>query len=227
MSAMDPVLTKDEIKRTYQTWAELNYGEGAKTKTVTQKKYNRIAAFLRGDEPATTENAKFRFWLKAKGFKLGPEKDKEGNSEGSFDDVIYVPVKSPESSGMIVDRGYKRVAVVEDFFDIIYAVHVESDCKGGKHAGQKRTYKAIAETYAFLPREAVSRFLMNCSDCLKRMHLSPNNTNEPSLTNSGPVASEDTAIDYNMPITTTYLTKINRLRYDIVGEVGIVRTGCW
>ncbi|XP_071964255.1 nucleolar protein 4-like isoform X2 [Antedon mediterranea] len=123
-----------------------------------------------------------------------------------------------ESSGMIIDRGYKRVAVVEDFFDIIYAVHVESDCRGGKHAGQKRTYKAIAETYAFLPREAVTRFLMNCSDCLKRMHLSPNNANEPSPTISGPIATEDAPIDYNMPITTTYLNKINRMRYDTVGE---------
>ncbi len=35
----------------------------------------------------------------------------------------------------------------------------------------------IAETYSFLPREAVTRFLMACSDCQKRMHLSINETN--------------------------------------------------
>lgn len=29
----------------------------------------------------------------------------------------------------------------------------------------------IAQTYAFLPREAVTKFLMSCSDCQKRMHL--------------------------------------------------------
>ncbi|CAN8006149.1 unnamed protein product, partial [Ixodes pacificus] len=29
----------------------------------------------------------------------------------------------------------------------------------------------IAELYAFLPREAVTHFLMSCSDCQKRMHL--------------------------------------------------------
>ncbi|KAI0220007.1 Nucleolar protein 4, partial [Lamellibrachia satsuma] len=67
---------------------------------------------------------------------------------------------------------YKKVAVVENFFDIIYNVHVEMDVRGGKHAGQKRTYRAIAETYSFLPREAVTRFLMSCADCQKRMHLS-------------------------------------------------------
>lgn len=31
----------------------------------------------------------------------------------------------------------------------------------------------IAETYAFLPREAVTRFLMGCGECQKRMHISP------------------------------------------------------
>lgn len=30
----------------------------------------------------------------------------------------------------------------------------------------------IAETYAFLPREAVTRFLMSCGECQKRMHIS-------------------------------------------------------
>lgn len=46
---------------------------------------------------------------------------------------------------------YKKVAVVEQFFDIIYSVHVEaasgdgSQLRGraGKHCGQKRTYRAV------------------------------------------------------------------------------------
>ena len=41
---------------------------------------------------------------------------------------------------------YKKVAIVEDFFDIIYNVHVEMDGRGGKHAGQKRTYRAVSMT---------------------------------------------------------------------------------
>lgn len=69
---------------------------------------------------------------------------------------------------------YKKVAVVEMFFKIIYGVHVEMEGKAGKHAGQKRTYRAVAEMYAFLPREAVTRFLMSCKDCQKRMHLQIN-----------------------------------------------------
>jgi hypothetical protein len=39
---------------------------------------------------------------------------------------------------------FKRVAVVEYFFDIIYMVHVETEAKNGKHAGQKRTYRAVS-----------------------------------------------------------------------------------
>jgi len=44
---------------------------------------------------------------------------------------------------------FKRVAVVEDFFEIIYNVHVEMDGRGGKHAGQKRTYRAVVYTWLF------------------------------------------------------------------------------
>ncbi|GFQ87578.1 nucleolar protein 4 [Trichonephila clavata] len=79
-----------------------------------------------------------------------------------------------ETSGSVDKREstiYKKVAVVENFYDIIYGVHMEMDGRGGKHAGQKRTYKAIAEMYSFLPREAVTHFLMSCTDCQKRMHL--------------------------------------------------------
>ncbi|KAJ8306653.1 hypothetical protein KUTeg_017198 [Tegillarca granosa] len=47
-----------------------------------------------------------------------------------------------DSNSNDMDRRYKRVAIVEDFFDIIYGVHVEMDGRGGKHAGQKRTYRA-------------------------------------------------------------------------------------
>ncbi len=46
----------------------------------------------------------------------------------------------------------KRVAVVEDFYDIIYAMHVEisSDpAKAPKHAGQKKTYKAVRKARNF------------------------------------------------------------------------------
>uniref|UniRef100_A0A8C3KMX8 Nucleolar protein 4 like n=1 Tax=Calidris pygmaea TaxID=425635 RepID=A0A8C3KMX8_9CHAR len=88
-------------------------------------------------------------------------------------------------------------------------MHVESSSEPGKapkHAGQKKTYRAIAETYAFLPREAVTRFLMSCTECQKRMHfnsngLEPKESEPPSSLVSG-------IIDYNMPLTSTYLKQM-------------------
>ncbi|CAB1336522.1 unnamed protein product, partial [Coregonus sp. 'balchen'] len=77
----------------------------------------------------------------------------------------------------------KRVAVVEDFFDIIYAMHVEMGAEP-------------AETYAFLPREAVTRFLMNCGECQKRMHINPSTAefkenDRPTSLDDSSVSSED------------------------------------
>ena len=86
----------------------------------------------------------------------------------------------------------------------------------------------IAETYAFLPREAVTRFLMSCADCQKRMHLSLEVGEEadlPAYPGDGEAASYradsavsayrggggdcDTAVypdfDLSMPITTAYI----------------------
>ncbi|TNN22080.1 Nucleolar protein 4 [Liparis tanakae] len=42
-----------------------------------------------------------------------------------------------------------------------------------KVAFYRETPEGIAETYAFLPREAVTRFLMSCGECQKRMHINP------------------------------------------------------
>eukprot|EP00057_Strongylocentrotus_purpuratus_P028756 XP_011683230.1 PREDICTED: nucleolar protein 4-like [Strongylocentrotus purpuratus] len=125
-----------------------------------------------------------------------------------------------DSDGTIVDRGYKRVAVVEDFYTIIHSVHVGSDSKNGKHAGQKRTYRAVAENYAFLPREAVTRFLMSCSECQKRMHLTFDTTQKNGVvrktkdSTNGRQACSDAVkdIDYNLPITTTYLNHLRNMR---------------
>lgn len=41
------------------------------------------------------------------------------------------------------------------------------------HAALLAPPAQIAETYAFLPREAVTRFLMSCGECQKRMHINP------------------------------------------------------
>eukprot|EP00076_Gallus_gallus_P018158 XP_015138103.1 nucleolar protein 4 isoform X2 [Gallus gallus] len=175
-----------DMYRQFQDWCLRTYGDSGKTKTVTRKKYERIVQLLNGSESSSTDNAKFKFWVKSKGFQLG-DSDEDG-------------------VGVDEKLSLRRVAVVEDFFDIIYSMHVETGPNGEqirKHAGQKRTYKAISETYAFLPREAVTRFLMSCSECQKRMHLNPDGADHKD--NGKPPTLVTSMIDYNMPITMAYM----------------------
>ncbi|KAF8785975.1 Nucleolar protein 4 like protein [Argiope bruennichi] len=229
--ASPPDMTsKTEMYDSFQTWALKTYGDSAKTKTVTRRKYNRILKILKGEEQTNAENSKFRFWVKAKGFRVGPPAGHSASAKSS-DQVLYIPCSKIPSNGS--DRSesvvYKKVAVVENFYDIIYGVHVEMDGRGGKHAGQKRTYKAIAEMYSFLPREAVTHFLMSCTDCQKRMHLGAepqqktptgNHDNghqlDESISSLDTTAGDDTDslhIDYSLPITTTYLKHMRSLGY--------------
>uniref|UniRef100_A0A669DKU4 Nucleolar protein 4-like a n=2 Tax=Oreochromis niloticus TaxID=8128 RepID=A0A669DKU4_ORENI len=203
----------------FQDWCLRTYGDSGKTKTVTRRKYNKIMqTLLQNDESDGVYvdnshiNAKFKFWVKSKGFQVGTNVLGEHNKKGApGKPVLYVPVKSTCSDGNSTQENssLKRVAVVEDFFDIIYAMHVEMGADPGrapKHAGQKKTYKAIAETYAFLPREAVTRFLMSCGECQKRMHINPSTAEFKE--NDRPTSLVPDLIDYNMPLTATYLKQM-------------------
>uniref|UniRef100_A0A8C7FAJ4 Nucleolar protein 4-like a n=1 Tax=Oncorhynchus kisutch TaxID=8019 RepID=A0A8C7FAJ4_ONCKI len=213
-----PVVLEAEMFREFQDWCLRTYGDSGKTKTVTRRKYNKIMQTLLQNEESDSMyvdnshiNAKFKFWVKSKGFQVGSNILGEHKKGASGKPVLYVPVKSTcADAGSAQDSlSLKRVAVVEDFFDIIYAMHVEMGADLGrapKHAGQKKTYKAIAETYAFLPREAVTRFLMSCGECQKRMHINPNTAEFKE--NDRPASLVPDLIDYNMPLTATYLKQM-------------------
>ncbi|XP_030217549.1 nucleolar protein 4-like [Gadus morhua] len=198
----------------FQEWCLRTYGDSGKTKTVTRRKYNKIIQTLKHLEDdhrgwifreKNTINAKFKFWVKSKGFQVGSLQEGVGGSPDRA--VLFVPIKATCIDGAPgSDPSLKRVAIVEDFFDIIYAMHVDITSDPGKspkHAGQKKTYRAIAETYAFLPREAVTRFLMSCGECQKRMHITT--TGLESKENDRPTSLAPDMIDYNMPLTTAYL----------------------
>jgi hypothetical protein len=63
--------TKEDMFDHYQPWVIQTYGDSAKTKTITLRKYARVLRTLRGEESNSVENSKFRFWVKAKGFRIG------------------------------------------------------------------------------------------------------------------------------------------------------------
>uniref|UniRef100_A0A8C5QHT0 Nucleolar protein 4 n=1 Tax=Leptobrachium leishanense TaxID=445787 RepID=A0A8C5QHT0_9ANUR len=143
-----------------------------------------------------TKNGRTKVWLR----------NASGKRTHFFENVIPLVLTYRDGVGIEEKLSLRRVAVVEDFFDIIYSMHVETGPNGEqirKHAGQKRTYKAISETYAFLPREAVTRFLMSCSECQKRMHLNPDGADHKD--NGKPPTLVTSMIDYNMPITMAYM----------------------
>ncbi|XP_022254233.1 nucleolar protein 4-like [Limulus polyphemus] len=84
------VMSKQEMYESFQSWALKTYGDSAKTKTVTRRKYNRILKILKGEENDNAENSKFRFWVKAKAFRIGPPPDQQIEGKRS-DNLLYVP----------------------------------------------------------------------------------------------------------------------------------------
>lgn len=214
---------------TYQPWVIQTYGDSAKTKTITLKKYARILRTLRGEECNSSDSSKFRFWVKAKGFHIGKPPtydakpadgivcrysvlDAEGCARGPDGQDIYTgsqndpplyiatpPVKNAANQEPV----YRKVAIVENFFDIIYTVHVELEGRPGKHAGQKRTYRTITETYAFLPREAVTRFLTGCAECARR----PRSASPPPLPTPSPSPTRHPTYQHLLPLTAPDYTR--------------------
>ncbi len=86
----------------FQDWCLRTYGDSGKTKTVTRRKYNKIMQTLLQNEDSdgvyvdnSHINAKFKFWVKSKGFQVGSNILGEHNKkEPSGKPVLYVPVKS-------------------------------------------------------------------------------------------------------------------------------------
>ncbi|RXM92267.1 Nucleolar protein 4 [Acipenser ruthenus] len=92
--------------REFQEWCLRTYGDSGKTKTVTRRKYNKILqTLLQGEESGDSGfiennhvNAKFKFWVKSKGFQVGCSAAASSHSEqkkgASGKPMLYVPVKS-------------------------------------------------------------------------------------------------------------------------------------
>ncbi|XP_066932287.1 uncharacterized protein [Clytia hemisphaerica] len=161
-------------RQLFNDWVRKNYGGNSRTKTITKDKYIKICALLRGEQ--MNSNAKFRFWVRSKGFRL-LKHDRHTNK--IEDDVVngklYVSLHAKEESTCIENflrtnlppiSFFRKVAVVDEFYDIIKIAHIDEK---GKHAGQKKTYRLVSDTYAFLPREVITFYLLNCDTCKPRI----------------------------------------------------------
>lgn len=105
----------------FQDWCLRTYGDSGKTKTVTRRKYNKILqTLIQGDEENSNGvflheknnnhiNAKFKFWVKSKGFQVGTLQDaKHGSSDRP---VLYVPIKATVSASSSFTLSCVRVRV--------------------------------------------------------------------------------------------------------------------
>lgn len=98
----------DSMFNAYQPWVIKTYGDLAKTKTITIKKYARILRTLRGEEVNSAENSKFRFWVKSKGFHIGQPEGYDAKpadriigrhavTSPGLDPPLYVPTQLPHN----------------------------------------------------------------------------------------------------------------------------------
>lgn len=98
-----PVPTDTEMFGEFQDWCLRTYGDSAKTKTVTRRKYDKIlqALSLAEDSDAYADashiNAKFKFWVKSKGFQVGNGDNQRERNGKSDRPVLYVPIKATVS----------------------------------------------------------------------------------------------------------------------------------
>ena len=125
-------LTMEEAKQLmlsqYIPWVNSTYGDTAKTKTITKKKYSRIIALLRfnaeqkesknNNSPtlnSTTDTntssslalvgtnggselAKFKLWVKSKGFHLGPPEGHPDFGTPDTEKTLYLPTGTDKVS---------------------------------------------------------------------------------------------------------------------------------
>lgn len=107
-SAAAKSFQNDAMFSAYQPWVIKTYGDLAKTKTITIKKYARILRTLKGEEVNSAENSKFRFWVKSKGFHIGQPAGYDAKpadrivgrhavTSPGLDPPLYVPTQLPHN----------------------------------------------------------------------------------------------------------------------------------
>lgn len=136
---------EEQHRRWYAEWIRRQYdGPGCRAKIVGRPKYEQIVRAVRGELRRAADNSKFRFWVRAKGFRMGRP------TSGALDDpgslyVVDTRNGSLQAGGSRQQNcSYKKVAVVDEFFDIIYRVHCSGGGVSARHSGQKRTHRMVS-----------------------------------------------------------------------------------
>lgn len=153
-----PEQYEEQHRRWYAEWIRRQYsGPGCRAKIVGRTKYEQIVRAVRGELRRAAENSKFRFWVRAKGFRIG--KPASGAAAAQVDDTDSLYVVDPRSRCSAAGKAqtgsgsrqqncsYKKVAVVDEFFDIIYRLHCSGRGISARHSGQKRTHRMVSNNF--------------------------------------------------------------------------------
>ncbi|KAL1978800.1 hypothetical protein VTN31DRAFT_1659 [Thermomyces dupontii] len=119
---------------------------------ISAKRARNIRTVLLDPKGTAVESAQFRFWVK-KMFKLEPEDS-----------------RAPDGRKLICHEG-KPVAVREKLFKILTKAHQQCN-----HGGRDKTSAQVRQTYSWVPKELISRFVKICPTCQVRRGSSPSNS---------------------------------------------------
>lgn len=160
---------EQQHRRWYAEWIRKQYdGPGCRAKIVGRAKYEQIVRAVRGELRRAADNSKFRFWVRAKGFRMGRPTSSGAAAQVDDSAVLYVVDTRNGGTAVAASSGsrqqqqqqhfvYKKVAVVDEFFDIIYRVHCSGGGVSARHSGQKRTHRMVS-TYLIYLCKFIFRF---------------------------------------------------------------------
>lgn len=139
---------EEQHRRWYAEWIRRQYdGPGCRAKIVGRPKYEQIVRAVRGELRRAADNSKFRFWVRAKGFRMGkPTASGVVQAQDDPNNLYVVDTRNGglQTGGSRQQHCYKKVAVVDEFFDIIYRVHCSGGGVSARHSGQKRTHRMVS-----------------------------------------------------------------------------------
>ena len=119
------------------------------SKMVSREKYDMIFNHLKN--PSDKVLAKFRFWVKEKGFYL------IDLPAGGLKDVVVLPNKATE----IGSPSYVRVIPSDMVYEFVYQCHV----KELNHAGARNTTNVLKRSCYGIPFSYVNHFVKHCATC--------------------------------------------------------------
>eukprot|EP00731_Ephydatia_muelleri_P025393 Em0017g476a len=116
---------------------------------IHQQFGERIISCLKN--PLCIEDRNFRHLIKRSGFQL------LDLPEAGIRDALVVQVKGEKENAndRTIMKGYRRVAIVEEFYHILKQIH-DKDCL---HAGSRKTYARVQSLYSYIPRVVVEKYV--------------------------------------------------------------------